>query len=155
MKRLLTCFLIAIVFALFTVLSASAEVDTDIKLDKQTIFEKEYENKGITGIYDVEMFLPDDENVFKQKTYKNNLNIKNLQSSLFINGGNAGNRTVSEQIKEMNLFSEVKYYTVNDYSEDKDNLSLDFILAILICLAAVVGFLGAKLINKIKKKKEI
>lgn len=153
MRRFVTYILLIITFLSCSMLSVRAEVNSDIKLDEQTILEKEYENKGITGMYGVEMFLPDNENIFKQQADKKDSNIDNLKNSLFVNSREKTIKTVSEQVDEMNLFSEVKYYAGNGYSNNTNDVSIYFISVFLICIAILFGFMGSKLLNNIKKKK--
>lgn len=154
MKKFFTYLSLIIIFLFSSMISVSAEINTDIKLNEQTILEKEYENKGITGMYGVEMFLPDDENIFKQQANKKDSNIDYLKSSLFFNNHDKTNQTVSEQVEEMNLFSKVKNYANKGVANNTDDISIYFISVFLICIPILFGFVGSKLLNNIKKKKE-
>lgn len=155
MKKFILRFLILITLTALFAFSANAAVNTDIRLDSQTIREKEYENEGITGIYDVDMFESADENVFKQKKEERSSSLARLQDSLFVKNISINDdKTVSEKADELKLFSSVKYYINDADYEKQDDSSLYLSYALLISAAAVVGFLGARIFFKIKAKKE-
>lgn len=153
-KNIIFIFIVVLCFFTFCTTSGAEEADTNINLDSQTIKSKEYRNNGITGIYDIDIFVSDD-SIFKQKKLKENNYYKNVGNSLFVESNiNLENIKVENQVRDMKLFSEVKHYFKTDEKENSKEYSFYIFAVLLICLAAVMGFFGARFFKSKKKRKK-
>lgn len=140
------------------VFAAQAETDeenTDIILNPQTITEKHYENNGFTGIYNVDMFAPDEDNIFRLKENETSQYYENIVNSLFDNG-NAVPHTESVYltVAKLNLFSKVNYHTNITNDEDGDSYLFYIYAGLILAAACVIGYLCAKILSRKKRRKK-
>jgi hypothetical protein len=154
MKKLLIIIFLIIASLTFQVTVNAEEVDTDIHLDIQTILEKEYENKGITGLYDIEMFQ---ENESPFMTYKNNKeeHYENLKNVLFVeNSFSTEESDKMTDLQENGLFTKVNYHKEGQKSDSKDNGFSIFELTVFAGFVAV-GLIASFIYIHIRKNKEV
>lgn len=153
-KSIIFLSIVVLCFFTFYTTAWAEKTDTHINLDSQTIKSKEYQNSGITGIYDIDMFVNDD-SIFKQEKLKENDYYKNVGNSLFVKSNiNLKSTKVEDQVRDMKLFSEVKHYLRTGEKENSKDYSFYFFAVLLICLAAVMGFFGARFFKSEKKRKK-
>ncbi len=131
------------------------EENTDITLNAQTITEKNYENNGLTGIYDVEMFKSDEENIFRLKENEINQHYENIVNSLF-DSSNTVPHTESAYltVAKLNLFSKVNYHTNITNDEDGDSYLLYIYAGLSLAAACVAGYLCAKVWSRKRRRKK-
>jgi len=131
------------------------EENTDIILNPQTITEKHYENNGLTGIYNVDLFAPDEDNIFRLQESAANQYYESIVNSLFDNGNTIRHaEPVYLAVAELNLFSEVNYHT--DITSDGEGDSYLFYIyaGVILAMACAAGFLCAKIWSKKKRRKK-
>lgn len=148
-------FFLLIAFGLTSVIHANAEdVDHNIDLNEQTIYEREYENNGITGMYNIDMFIQDDENIFTQKNYDKHEYYINLKKMLFNNKiEKSKSDNIANQVENLNLFSSVDYH-FNPYEKKEPEIDLFYLAAIMsMLMSGIIGFIIAKVFISKRKGK--
>ncbi len=117
------------------------EENTDIILNPQTITEKHYENNGLTGIYNVDLFAPDEDNIFRLKESAANQYYESIVHSLFDNGNTVPHtEPVDLAVAELNLFSKVNYHTDITSAGDGDSYLSYIYAGVILAMACAAGF---------------
>lgn len=154
-KIFITFVSLLLLFGINNMITAKAEEDTGVYLDPQIIYDKDYKNDGITGMYDVDIFASDEENVFsinKEYEYKYYLNLKKI---LFINKiQKSKSRDLTKQVENLNLFSSVDYH-YNPYEQQNGKIDeFCFIAFFLVLLSGILGLFVAKIVITKKSRRK-
>lgn len=154
-KTLIIIELIFVAFFAFQFTANAEEVDTEIHLDIQTILEKEYENKGITGLYDIDMFQ-DADSPFK--VYKNNKDeyYNNIKNVLFVKENSVTNEAdMMTGLQENGLFTKVNYHLEDQKADSKSSKESNVLGALIFFSFVAVGIIASFIYIHFKKKKEV
>lgn len=149
--KILCIFLTAAIASTVSTPVLAAENPADIDLKPGTILEKNYENNGIAGLYDLDIFSSEADEIFKKKTDNERARYENILSTLFYN--RSENVSVEKQVTELNLFSEVSYHASESAEDESSDASFFVFSGLILIFACLFGFFGSKIINKSNGKR--
>lgn len=154
-KALISIILILLSLSALPSLTAIAEeADTDIRMDTQTILEKDYENKGITGLYDIEMFHEED-SLFALYKQNKEEHYEKLKKNLFMGDDVLSKETsIQDRTQELGMFSEVNYH-IGKHKTTTEKTFVYYIIGTLVFTGfSVAGVFASLIYIHIRRNKE-
>lgn len=155
MKKFLKMVVLIFIAVFAFQLTAMAEkADTNIHIDTQTILEKDYENKGITGLYDIEMFQ-ENESPFAIVNNNKEEYYKNLNSVLFAKDSFSSKETdINSLAQELGMFSKVNYHIGGQKKDVQEDIGFYVFESFVFIGFVTVGAFASLIYIHIRKNKE-
>lgn len=153
-KALISITLMFLSFFALPFAAMAEEADTDIRMDTQTILEKDYENKGITGLYDIEMFQ-EEESLFTIYKHNKEDHYEKLKSDLFKGDIHLSKEiSIQDRTQELGIFSEVNYHIGTKKSTSQEDSVFYIIGALIFTGFSATGVFASLIYIHIRRSKE-